>query len=220
MGDLRKHSVTSSIIRVTLSATDGTPKTGLTEASAGLIIGTIADNEATTTRYRASSSEIETISTLGTYAAPTSGKCRFKEVDATKHPGLYEIQLANARFSVSSARRLVVSWSGASSLAAGHYEIQLLQLDPYDAVWANFFASADVIYRGTVTGSATTTTLVDSGLTQPDTDWWKGRVVIFRTASSLGYQATVITGFNPATDTLTFTAVTTAPVGGDTYVIV
>lgn len=74
-----------------------------------------------------------------------------------------------------------------------------------------------VVYNGTVTGAATTTTLVDSGLTQASADWWKGRIIIFTSVITL--QATDITGFDPATDTLTFTAVTSAPTGA-TYVIV
>lgn len=76
---------------------------------------------------------------------------------------------------------------------------------------------ATVVYQGTVTGAATTTTLVDSGLTQADTDWWKGRIIIF--TSVIPLQATDITGFTPATDTLTFTATTQAPTGA-TYVII
>jgi len=133
--DLRKHSQTSNLIRVVFkNSSTGVGLTGLTEASAGLIIATIADVESATTRYRASSSEIETISVLGTYAAPTSGKVRFKEVDATNHPGLYEIQLADARFAVSNAKRLVISWSGATNLLAGDYEIKLIQVDLNDAV--------------------------------------------------------------------------------------
>lgn len=102
--------------------------TGLTNSTTGLIISTITDNEATATVYTAAASNIETITTLGTYAAPTSGKCRFKEVDATNHPGLYEIQLADARFSVSNASRLVISVSGAAGLPSMgvHYEIDLL----------------------------------------------------------------------------------------------
>jgi hypothetical protein len=149
MADLRKHSSTSNLIRVVLKhATTGAPLTGLTEASAGLIIGTIVDNEATTTRYRASSSEIETITALGTFAAPTSGKVRFKEVDATNHPGVYEIQVADARFSVASAKRMIVSWSGASNLLAGDYEIQLTQFDAYDAVRLGLSALPAVAAEG------------------------------------------------------------------------
>lgn len=83
---------------------------------------------------------------------------------------------------------------------------------------SNLKNSAIVIYVGTVTGAATTTTLIDSGLTQADTDHWKGRIVIFLTGT-LKYQATDITGFDPATDKLTFTALTQAPAGSDTYVV-
>ena len=74
-----------------------------------------------------------------------------------------------------------------------------------------------VVYQGTVTGAATTTTLIDSGLTQADTDWWKGRIIIFTSVITL--QATDITAFDPATDKLTFTAVTSAPTGAS-YVII
>ena len=74
-----------------------------------------------------------------------------------------------------------------------------------------------VVYQGTVTGAATTTTLVDSGLTQAADNWWVGRIIIFTSVITL--QATDITGFTAATDTLTFTAVTSAPTGA-TYVII
>jgi hypothetical protein len=76
---------------------------------------------------------------------------------------------------------------------------------------------AAVVYSGAVTGAATTTTLIDSGLTQADTDWWKGRIILFTSVITL--QATEITGFDPATDKLTFTATTQAPTGA-TYVII
>ena len=76
---------------------------------------------------------------------------------------------------------------------------------------------ATVVYQGTVTGAATTTTLIDTGLTQADTDWWKGRIIIFTSVVTL--QATDITAFDPATDKLTFTALTAAPTAA-TYVII
>ena len=76
---------------------------------------------------------------------------------------------------------------------------------------------ATVVYQGTATGAVTTSTLIDSGLTQADTDWWKGRIIIF--TSVLTLQATDITAFDPATDKLTFTPVTNAPTGA-TYVII
>jgi len=82
----------------------------------------------------------------------------------------------------------------------------------------NLRRSAESIYYGTVTGAADTTTLIDSGLTQSGNDHWKGRIVIFLTGS-LAKQATDITAFDPATDKLTFTALTGSPSGGDTFVI-
>lgn len=79
--------------------------------------------------------------------------------------------------------------------------------------------AASIVYEGSVTGAATTTTLIDSGLTQTATDFWKGRIVIF-TSGTLKYQATDITAFDPALDKLTFTALTGTPALADTYVIV
>lgn len=133
----------SIILRVKIldsAATTGAGKTGLTNSSAGLIISTIADNEATATAYTQAASNIETITTLGTYAAPTASKCRFKEVDATNHKGIYEIQIADARFAVGNAKSLLISISGASGAAETDVVIPLRSLDPYDAVRAGLSA--------------------------------------------------------------------------------
>jgi hypothetical protein len=115
------------------SKTDGSGLTGLAYNSSGLIISTIqnirgANGEASATIYTAAASNIETITTLGTYAAPTSNKCRFKEVDATNHPGVYEIQLADARLSANGdatkAMTLLTSIIGATNLAQCDVEIE------------------------------------------------------------------------------------------------
>lgn len=66
--------------------------------------------------------------------------------------------------------------------------------------------------------SGTTTTLVDTSLTQADADYWKGNYVVFLTGSIAG-QARLITGFNAGTDTLTFSPATTQSVGTNNYVI-
>jgi hypothetical protein len=122
-------SPTSVVLRVKLlnsSVTTGAGLTGLTYSSSGLIISTIQISEAASTVYTAAGSTIETITTLGTYAAPTATKCRFKEVDATNHPGLYEIQFANARFaSENNQCSLIVSVSGATNLAQCDIEVEL-----------------------------------------------------------------------------------------------
>jgi hypothetical protein len=123
-------SPTSVILRIKLlnsSVTTGAGLTGLTFASAGLIIGTIKIGEATSTAYTVTGSTIEDITTLGTYETPTATKCRFKEVDATNHPGIYEIHLADARFAATGS--LIISVSGATNLAQCDVEVQTSNLN-------------------------------------------------------------------------------------------
>lgn len=75
---------------------------------------------------------------------------------------------------------------------------------------------------GYVTGTAdsgTTTTMVDAALTQADTDYWKGSTIVF-TSGTISGQARLITGFTPASDTVTFAPATTQAVGTNTYIIV
>ncbi len=130
MNELRKHSSNSNIIRVWLrNSSTGQGLTGLTSASTGLKIGTILDNEASCVLYSVAAATIETIATLGTYAAPTATKCRFKEVDATNHPGLYELHLSDARFSAAGAKRLEITFSGATNLYHYHHVIEFTGID-------------------------------------------------------------------------------------------
>ncbi len=67
--------------------------------------------------------------------------------------------------------------------------------------------------------SGTTTTMVDAARTEADTDYWKGLIVVFTSGTLLG-QARLITGFTPASDTITFSPATTVAVGTHTYRIV
>lgn len=138
-----KRGQGSIIIRVKIldsSVSTGAGKTGLAYNTSGLLISTIADNEATATVYSNASSTTETISTLGTFSAPTATKCRFKEVDSTNHKGVYELQFADARFSVSSAKSLLVSISGPTNAAETDFVIPLTDMDPYDSVRAGLTA--------------------------------------------------------------------------------
>ena len=182
MKEQRKHSSTSNIHRVKLldsSSTTGAGLTGLTSASSGLIISTIADNEATATVYTQAAGNIEGITTLGTYAAPTASKCRFKEVDATNHPGVYEIQLLDARYSVSSAKRLVISITGATNLVETDLEIELVAYDPQDAVRMGQTAlpnAAAGANGGLPTVNANNAVLVQSGTGTGQLDFTTGVV--------------------------------------------
>ncbi len=143
------NGITSLVLRFKLldsSSAAGDGLTGLTISSAGLIISTIADNEATATAYTQAAGKLETITTLGTFATPTATKCRFKEVDATNHPGLYEVQIANARWAVSNARSVVVTISGATDLAECDAEIQLSEV-PANTTAIGAVAGAEILSR-------------------------------------------------------------------------
>ena len=121
-----EHSSTSVIFRCNVyKADDGQGFTGLTNSSSGLIISTITDNEASATVYAQGSSNIEAISTLATYSAPSANKCAIKLVDDTNHPGLIEIQFADARWAVTDAKDLFITISGVSNLLAQAYRVSL-----------------------------------------------------------------------------------------------
>lgn len=87
-------------------------KTGLAYNTSGIVISTIADTEATATTLTA-----QTVATLGAFVEPGNTKASFKEVDATNHPGIYELHLPSGRLGVSGAKQLLVSISGMSGAA-------------------------------------------------------------------------------------------------------
>lgn len=107
---------------------------GLTSASAGLIIGTIADTEAAATVYTQAGGTIQGISTLGTFAAPSASNCRFAPVDATNFPGWYELQFANARYGVTGAKSIAICFPAVSGLTLAQMDIviPLTVIDPYN----------------------------------------------------------------------------------------
>lgn len=181
--EILKRGSTSNILRVFLqdsASTTGAGKTALTNASSGLIISTIADLEATATTYTSAASNVETITTLGTYAAPTASKCRFKEVDATNFPGVYEIHIADARFNVTNATQLLISIQ-CTGVAPVYVEYQLVAVDLMDTVRFGLTAlpntavttNGSLITAGTGTAQLSTT----SGVALANTTQWNGVTV-------------------------------------------
>jgi len=74
---------------------------------------------------------------------------------------------------------------------------------------------------GTASGTPTTTTMV-SNVSVTVNDQFNGRIITFdddTTTAALRRQSTDITACTAASNTLTFTALTTAPVSGDTFTI-
>lgn len=185
MKELLKRGATSNIIRVFLldsTVTTGAGKTGLTNASSGLIISTIADLEATATTYTSAASNVETITTLGTFAAPTAGKCRFREVDATNFPGVYEIQIADARFNVANATQLLVSIQ-CTGVAPVFVEYQLIAVDLLDTVRLGLTALPNV-----ASGSAGAIITSGTGTAQLATT--SGNVTVGTNNDKTGYSLT------------------------------
>jgi len=239
MADLRAFGATSNLIRFVLKKADtGQGLTGLSSGSSGLIISTIADNEATATTYTVAGSTIETIATLGTFATPTATKCRFKEVDATNHKGLYEFQFADARFAVASSKRLVISVTGVANLLDTDYEIELVRFNPFDAQRLGLTAlpAADanqpgglaaIVYKnGTLpsqVGADPTVGTVNlaSGGVDADNEGIGGMLVIFKSGLPFRFFGIVTASVN-STDRVTLNngaAIPAAlvPVAGDTY---
>lgn len=121
---IQPASPTSVVLRLKLmdsTSTTGAGKTGLTSGTAGLAIHTMRLNESVPVSYYVSGGTIQDISTLGTYAAPAANSCRFKEVNSTLLPGVYELHLADSRF---TSQGLIVSLNGATGLAQADFEIQ------------------------------------------------------------------------------------------------
>jgi hypothetical protein len=98
----------------------------------------------------------------------------------------------------------------AASIATGAIDADALAADAVTEIRALASGTAD---------SGTTTTMVDAARTEADTDYWAGDVILF-TSGNISGQARVITAFDPATDTITFTPATTQAVAAQTYEII
>lgn len=139
-----KRGATSVMIRVFIQSnavSTGAGLTGLTTASTNLQISMIRELSSTPEVY--SGADFETITTCGTYAAPTaSTNIRFKAIDATNMPGWYELQFhnsANQGFGSGDASRYVnlfifEATTTALNLAPLPIEIELVAVDNQDAV--------------------------------------------------------------------------------------
>lgn len=79
----------------------------------------------------------------------------------------------------------------------------------------------EFVLGGEITGaSPTTTTLVCSGLTSGNTDQYSDPACILFLTGTCAGAVRKITGFTPASDTLTFDAMPAAPAQGDIFIII
>jgi hypothetical protein len=211
MQELVRRGRTSNIFHLFLpdsTSAVGAGKTALTNTSTGLNIAVRRELVATVTAYTAAGNNVETITTLGTYQAPSSGKCRFKEVDATNMPGIYEIHLLNSVLDASDASRFLVGMVQATGIAPTPFRIPLTSLDLEYT-------------EGTVVSDAgNTAQTFKISLTAAATDSLKNAYLRFMSGNLAG-QVQRITAFNGTTDFVTMAAAfTEAPAANDRFVIV
>jgi len=209
MKKIVKRGATSNILRVFLldtASTTGAGKTALTSTSTGLIISTIADNEATATTYTAAATNVETVTTLGTFAAPTAGKCRFREVDATNFPGVYEIHIADARYAVANSTQLLVSvqCTGVAPVIA---EVQLVAVDLMDSVRLGITALPNVaaganggLPLGNASGEVTVGSLATTAQTNTAAAVWNALLASYTTSNTFGARLVRVRSTSPSNE--------------------
>lgn len=113
------------LIRVYIEDTDGAALPDLTSGSSGLKIEYQRELSSSATVF--SGSNLETITTIGTYAAPTTNKARFKEMSSTTMQGWYEIHLPQAAVGTADASRFLVGMvSGVTGMRDCPFEIELV----------------------------------------------------------------------------------------------
>jgi hypothetical protein len=166
-------------IKVPNSAkSDNSGVISINNTTTGLVISTICDCESIATSYSSATATISNITTLGTYVAPATNCCNFRQVDPINHPGIYEIQLVNARYAVIGAKSLILT---ILSIPAANFPqvdvvIPLRQDDPYLAKPFNFNL-LDIDASGNVV-------LQETGLDQIIADGYTARQALFLIASS------------------------------------
>jgi hypothetical protein len=162
----RKRGSTANIAVVFLqdsSSTTGAGKTGLTNASAGLTVSVRRELSSATTNYTSGGGTIDSITTLGAWAAPTAGHCRFKEISSSNQPGMYELQFEDALVNAGDASRYLTGMITATGIAPCPFEIELTASD----LQGNVASDVQTIKTQTVTCTASVTMNANVGTTQP-----------------------------------------------------
>lgn len=219
----------TSVIRyfraIDTSASDGSGKTGIAFGSFTAKYLTQGGTLVTLTP--------ETITTLGTYQAPTANtNIRIKELantDPTK--GIYEVHFHNDQ--VAEAGKILWLFLFASGAVIQPLEVDLLpyksDVDTVKGVDATALSkSINAIGYGTVGTSSSTTSVTTSAMNPSgagSADEFKNRSIVFAndtaTAALRGATSDITASTQSATPTLTVSpALPGTPVSGDTFVVV
>jgi hypothetical protein len=123
-------------IKVVSAANPKQGLTGLTNATAGLSIAVIKDNESFPAVY--TGNYILGIGLPGTYVAPATGCIRFAEVNAQYMRGVYELQLEDERFAGCTSVIVALQQDDGADASA---EIQTQDLSANVKQWSGAAAS-------------------------------------------------------------------------------
>jgi hypothetical protein len=129
MKEIVERGATAVVLHLFLpdaSSSQGAGRTGVGPATTGLVVALIRPGDAGPVAYTSATGTIEPISALGTWVAPTEGRCRWRELEATLLPGWYELQLPNTWFDTTGDRRSVAGmvW-GPAGVVPTPFQIQL-----------------------------------------------------------------------------------------------
>ncbi|HXJ74092.1 MAG TPA: hypothetical protein VNM37_14630, partial [Candidatus Dormibacteraeota bacterium] len=241
--DTLEYGATSTILTIWIyHSTTGAGLTALTSSSTGMILSLQAHNGAVTA-YTVAASNVETITTLRTFAQPSSGKIRFKEIDATNKPGAYEVQIRDDIVPASPAKWLELAWTGATNMLTGSQRLQMIPTN-WRALSVDSNGRLDIIkvagttqtardlgasvllsalespvqHSGTAQAGASSTLTLAAGASATD-NLYKGSIVKLYGGTGAG-QTRVITGYVGSTKVATVgRAWATTPDNTSTYAV-
>jgi hypothetical protein len=205
-----------------LDFTAGVVKASLVQILGTAIAGTAAQIAAAFTKFFDKATPTGTINSLPDAVAGATGGVFIAGTNAatTVTTALTTTFTGNLTGSVGSVTGAVGSVTGAvGSVASGGITAASIAADAIGA--SELAADALTEIRSLASGtcdSGTTTTMVDAARTEADTDYWVGQLLV-PTSGNITGQARLITGFNAATDTITFTPATTQAWSTQTYEI-
>jgi len=216
----------SVVIRI-IDATDGTPETGVVYNTAGIDLEYRREGAVSVDITEASLAALTDAHSDGGFLHIGNGYYRLDLPDAASAVGVTGVLIHGTVTGMvvigqyiqlvtydpfDGVRLGLTALPNAAANAAGGLPVSDAGGVDLDALAANAAKIPAARTAGTA-DSGTTTTMVDSARTEGATDYWKGSWLRFISGGLTG-QTRLITGFTPATDTITFyppvaTAVTT-----------
>lgn len=170
-----EHDADSVILRLPLIDEDGTqcPSADIAGTESGLEVWVQADVESSATKLTAAGSDLDAITTIGTYETPTAGEARWEVVEAGSC--VYELHLEDARFGVANANVLnitVMDTNGSAGFLEDSFWVDLTavgQSTLVDAIWDEPMSGHTTAgSAGEQLGTDVDAILVDTGTTLAD----------------------------------------------------